>query len=116
VGVPKMAPRTKEEKIKDVSNVFKNHKIDGPGANVRFETRSWVQGVPKIFVRSNFEMLEEVFETVSNIGFVWETINFSKLGRVEVFLDFLLKCGCPKNGTADEGRRDKRRFECFQKT
>jgi hypothetical protein len=34
---------------------------------VRFETRSWVQGVPKILVRSNFDMLEEVFETVSNI-------------------------------------------------
>jgi hypothetical protein len=64
VGVPKMAPRMKEEKIKDVSNVFKKHKIDGPGASVRFETRSWVQSVPKIFVRSNFGISEEVFETV----------------------------------------------------
>jgi hypothetical protein len=68
LGVPKMAPRMKEEQIKDVSNVFKKHKIDGPGPSVRFETRSCVQGVPKIFVRSNFDMLEEVFETVSNIG------------------------------------------------
>jgi hypothetical protein len=53
-----MAPRMKEEKIKDVSNVFKKHKIDGPGASVRFETRSWVQGVPKIFVRSYFNRLK----------------------------------------------------------
>jgi hypothetical protein len=63
-----MAPRMKKEKTKDVPNVFKKHKIDGPDASVRFETRPWVQGVPKIFVRSNFDMLEEVFETVSNIG------------------------------------------------
>jgi hypothetical protein len=32
------------------------------------------------------------------------------------YLDFLLKCRCPKNGTADEERKDKRRSECFQKT
>jgi hypothetical protein len=63
-----MAPRMKKEKTKDVPNVFKKHKIDGPDASVRFETRPWVQGVPKIFVRSKFDMLEEVFETVSNIG------------------------------------------------
>jgi hypothetical protein len=42
-----MAPWMKEEKIKDVSNVFKKHKIDGPGASVRFETRSWVQASQK---------------------------------------------------------------------